>query len=234
MSEDLKFLIKLVKDASLLINEDLEVKAKGNKGDLVTNFDYEIEKFIINKIKENYPDFSIVSEEYNSSKELTDNCFTIDPIDGTVNFANKLPLWAIQVACIKNKETCAAVIYIPKLDELYYADKNGAFLNGIKIHVNNLDYNNGLYTIDGPRGIEIQTKMKDVSTHLRSYGSAAVNFSWVASGKLGAVIFGYNTSWDYVPGMYLVKQAGGFTYSENGLHIATSTKEFLEKIKENL
>ena len=51
MSKDLDFLIKVVKDASLLITEDMHVKAKDNKGDLVTNFDYEIEKFIIENIK---------------------------------------------------------------------------------------------------------------------------------------------------------------------------------------
>lgn len=236
MSSEVKFLIKIVKEASLLINKNLEVKAKGNKGDLVTNFDYEIEKYLINKIKEKYPDYSIVSEEYNSNKELTDNCFTIDPIDGTVNFANNIPLWGIQIACIKNKEPILSVIYLPKLNELYYADSTGAYLNNKKIHVNNLDYNKGLYTIDGTRGIEIQTKMKDtnISTRFRSFGSAAVNFSWVASGRIGAVIFGHNTAWDYIPGMYLVKQAGGYTYNDNNIHIAANSKEFLDILKNKI
>lgn len=121
MNKDLEFLIDLVKSASLLINDDFEIKAKGNNGDLVTNFDFEIEKFIIEKINKIYPDFSIVSEEYNSENDLTDNCFTIDRIDGTINFTNNIPLWGIQVACIRNKKTCAAVIYLPKINELFYA-----------------------------------------------------------------------------------------------------------------
>mgnify|MGYP000180565464 FL=1 len=66
MSDELKFLIDVVKGASLLITEEFEVHAKENKGDLVTNFDFEIEKYIIDKIKQNYPNFSIISEEYNS------------------------------------------------------------------------------------------------------------------------------------------------------------------------
>ena len=69
--------------------------------------------------------------------------------------------------------------------------------------------------------------MRDVSTHFRSFGSAAVNFSWVASGKLGAVIFGYNTVWDYIPGMFLVEKAGGYTYNSDNIHLATNSKEFL-------
>ena len=95
MTKELKFLIDTVKEASKLITEEFEVKAKDNKGDLVTNFDYEVEQFMINEIKKAYPNFNIVSEEFNSNEGLTDNCFTIDPIDGTINFANNIPLWGI-------------------------------------------------------------------------------------------------------------------------------------------
>ena len=105
MNKDTRFLIDLVKNANKLITDEFEVKAKGNDGDLVTNFDLEIENYMIEQIKENYPDFTIVSEEYNSDNNLTENCFTIDPIDGTINFANRLPLWGIQVACIRNGKT---------------------------------------------------------------------------------------------------------------------------------
>ena len=86
MIEELKFLIETVKEASKIITEDFEVNAKGTQGDLVTNLDYEIEKFILNKINNQYPNFDVVSEEFNSKKELTENCFTVDPLDGTVNF----------------------------------------------------------------------------------------------------------------------------------------------------
>lgn len=134
MSEELVFLIDVVKEASSLITPDFEVKAKGNNGDLVTNFDLKIEK-----LKEKYPDFDIVSEENNSDKGITENCFVIDPIDGTVNFANNLPIWAIQVAMIKNNDVVAAVIYAPRLNELYCADSRAAYFNNKKIHVNNMD-----------------------------------------------------------------------------------------------
>lgn len=155
MSDDLKFLIDVVKGASLLITDEFEINAKGEDGDLITNFDLEIEKYIIEKIKQNYPEFSIVSEEYNSEKELTDNCFTVDPIDGTINFANGLPLWGIQIACIRNKKTCAAVIYMPKINELYYADESGAYMNGKPIKVNSLNFNKGLYSVEGPKRLPV-------------------------------------------------------------------------------
>ena len=133
MTKDLLFLIDTVKKASEMITEDFTVKAKGKKGDLVTNFDFEIEKFIIAEINKEYKNFTIVSEEFNKDATLQDNCFTIDPIDGTINFAHNIPLWGIQVGLIREGKTCAAVIFLPKLNELYSADETGAYLNGKKI-----------------------------------------------------------------------------------------------------
>lgn len=233
MSDELKFLIKLVKGANLLINDEFEVKVKDAKGDLVTNFDYEIEKYIIDKIKESYPDFSIISEEYNSKEGLADNCFTIDPIDGTINFAHNIPLWGIQVACIKNKKTCAAVIYLPKLNELYYADENGAFLNDNPISVNKLDIKKGLYTIEGPGKLLGQVKMKEISPHCRDFYCAAVNFAYVACGKLSATNFIRDTLWDYIPGQFIVEKAGGISYNDTKIHIAANNEEFLQIMKNN-
>ena len=51
MIKETKFLVDVVKSASKLITEEFEVKAKDDKGDLVTNFVFEIEKFIISKLK---------------------------------------------------------------------------------------------------------------------------------------------------------------------------------------
>lgn len=233
MSKDLEFLMELVKDASLLIDDEFEVKAKDDNGDLITNFDYEIERFIIDRIKQDYPNFSIISEEFNSNNELNDNCFTIDPLDGTINFAHNIPIWGIQVACIRDKKTCAAVIYLPKLNELYYADKNGAFLNGTPISVNNCEINKGIYTVEGPGNILGELKMKKISKQYRDFHCAAINFAYVACGRFSATNFVWDTLWDYVPGQFIVEQAGGVVYNDTKMHIAANNESFLEIMKEN-
>lgn len=131
MEKITKFLINIVKKSAKLITDNLEVTAKGDFGDLVTNFDFIVEKFLIEKISKKYPDFDIISEETSNDKKLSDNCFTIDPIDGTVNFANGIPMWSVQVACIKDNQTISAVMLFPKLNQLFYADKHGAFCNAL-------------------------------------------------------------------------------------------------------
>lgn len=82
-----------------ITNEKFEITNKGGEYDLITNLDLKIEKFLIDEIKKNYPNFDIVSEEFNNNNQITENCFIIDPNDGTINFSNNIPLWGIQIAC---------------------------------------------------------------------------------------------------------------------------------------
>ncbi|MBR4745563.1 MAG: inositol monophosphatase, partial [Clostridia bacterium] len=184
----IEFLKKIVNEATKLTNKTFEVHAKGDLGDLVTNLDLEIEKFLIRKMKEIYPDYDIVSEEFNSKKQVTNNCFIIDPIDGTINFANGIPLWAIQVACVQNGKTVASVISLPKLNELYWADKTGAYLNGKQIYVREIDTKDAIYTVEGSKHLEIMQNMRDFTYKDRRFGCAGVSFSFTAAGRLhGAV-----------------------------------------------
>ena len=96
-----EFIKKIVKEAESISKKHFDVYQKDDRGDLVTNLDKEIEQYFIDEIHKNYPGFDIVSEEFNPDGTVTDNCFIIDPIDGTINFANDMPLWCIQIACRK-------------------------------------------------------------------------------------------------------------------------------------
>ena len=236
MTNDAKFLIKTAKKASKLISKKIDVKQKDDKGDLVTNFDYEIEKYIIKQINKHYPSFDIISEEFNTNNKLSKNCFTIDPIDGTVNFANNIPLWGIQIACIKNGETCSSVIYLPKLNELYFADETGAYLNNKKLEIKEKKLINCLFEVDTKDIKDTLGTISNVSNTVKKFrnlGSAALAFAWTASGKLGGTIFQSETPWDFVPGIFLVKQAGGFVVNKTGCHLASCTKEFANVLKQN-
>lgn len=220
-----KFLIRNAKKARDLINGKLIIKPKDKSGDLVTNFDEKLENFFIKKIKKAYPDFDIVSEEKNSKQSLTKNCFVIDPIDGTNNFARKIPMWGIQVACIKNGETVASVIYLPVYDELYSADKTGAYLNDDKIHVNRQNEKIGVYTIGGsiPQEYEMQTK----NPNFRHFGSAAFSLAMVACGKTSACFFRENINpWDFIPGEFLVKMAGGFSFMKDHIRVCANMQSW--------
>ena len=225
------FLKHIIKEAEKISRKNREVYEKDDKGDLVTNLDLEIEKYLIEEIKNHYPDFDIVSEEFNTDGKVTDNCFIIDPIDGTVNFANGLPLWGIQIACRKNGETIASVIDLPDLNEFYYADKTGAYLNDQKISIKEVPIKNAIYSIVGHHAFLSLEKMRKHSINNRNLGSMSIAFSFLASGRLHGVNFRVEDPWDYEPGLFLCKMAGAKIKSRPGFHAAAMNQEFLDLLE---
>ncbi|MBR4270397.1 MAG: inositol monophosphatase [Clostridia bacterium] len=224
------FLAKLVKHAANLVTSDFEVKAKDDKGDVVTNMDTKIEEFLILSLKNKYPDFDIVSEEFNSKKKVTPNCFIIDPIDGTANFSYNIPLWGIQIACVKNGEVCSAAIYLPCLKELYYADSSGAYLNKKPISVK--DYpKRRVFAVEGTEAIKILAENETKEVKFRSNKACCVNFAWASRGCYSGAFFHKDNPWDYIPGQYLMERAGGVSYNESCMHITAASPEALEILK---
>ena len=223
-----KFIQRIIREAEKFLSRDFRVYAKGSKGDLVTDIDYLVERFLIEKIQAEYPNFAIISEEFNSNAAMSENCFIIDPIDGTKNFANGLPLWGIQVACRKNGETIASVIDLPALKEFYFADESGAYLNGEKISVREVPILNAFYAVIGGDVIEAATRMQKYGSTHRVFGAACVAFAFLAAGRMHGVSFRAENPWDFEPGLFLAKQAGAVVKSEPGFHAAAMNEEFLE------
>ena len=225
---ELEFLKRIVAEANKIANKPFEVHAKGTESDLVTNIDLEIEKYLINEIKDNYPNFDVVSEEFNTNNIVTDNCFIIDPIDGTINFANSLPLWGIQIACRKNGETVASIISIPRINEVYYADSTGAYLNDKKITVKEVPIKNALYAIDGKNNLPSMLKMRKYSSNRRCLGAVSVSMAFLATGRIHGAVFRMNKPWDYEPGLFICKMAGAKIKNIDGFHAAAMNEEFLD------
>jgi len=226
--KEIEFLKKIVLNANKISENAFEVKSKGAENDLITNLDLEIENYLINEIKKEYPTFDIVSEEYNTNNKMSDNCFIIDPIDGTINFANNLPLWGIQVACRKDGKTIASVISLPRINEFYYADETGAYLNDKKINVNEVPIKNALYAIDGNNNLPCMQRMRKYSSNRRNFGGVCVSMAFVASGRIHGAVFRSDKAWDYEPGLFICKMAGASIKSINGFHAAAMNDEFLD------
>lgn len=225
---EIDFLKRIINEANEISKKRFEVYSKGGENDLVTNLDLEIEKYLINEIKENYPEFDIVSEEFNTNGTVTDNCFIIDPIDGTINFANNLPLWGIQVACRKNGKTIASVISFPRINEFYYADETGAYLNDKQISINEVPIKNTLYAIDGNNNLPCMQRMRKYSSNRRNFGGVCVSMAFVASGRIHGAVFRSDKPWDYEPGLFICKMAGAKIKSIDGFHAAAMNQEFLD------
>ena len=93
---------------------------------LVTSADLEIENYLIEKIKEKYPNDNFLTEENNPEGTLSDRTWIIDPIDGTSHFVKNTGFWGTQVAFYDKDKVKFAIIYLPVTNEVYYAAENKA------------------------------------------------------------------------------------------------------------
>ena len=200
--------------------ENLQVSSKG-PGDFVTSADKRTEKILIEELQKAHPDYGIVTEETGIiNKTNTKNRWVIDPIDGTFNFMNGVPQFAISVGYEEENEIKCGVIFNPILNEMFCAEKgNGAYLNNSRIRVSNKNrIKDALVVTGGPKAAsKIKDKIfseyinvsKNVS-NVRKFGSAALDVAYVACGRFDAYWQRELNYWDIAAGIVILKEAGGF------------------------
>jgi len=221
-----------VKAAKVLIRdfgeiEKLQVSEKG-PGDFVTASDKRVEKIIINELNVENSKYSVLCEEkgelIGKNKEKR---WIIDPIDGTTNFLNGLPHFAISIAYEEKGEILSGIIFDPIKNEMFFAEKGqGAYLNNIRTRVSNKsDFKNSLLVTGGPRYTSnIKDKVfkeyielaKKVRPPIRKSGSAALDLAYVAAGRFDGSWQRELKYWDIAAGIIIVKESGGFINNLRG------------------
>ena len=201
--------------------ENLQVSAKG-PGDFVSSSDKRTEKTIIDELQKAHPDYGIVTEESGIiNKSNIKNRWIIDPIDGTMNFLNGIPHFAISIGYEEDNEIKCGVIFDPIKNEMFCAEKgNGAYLNNSRIRVSNkknLKYS--LLVTGGPKYSSTNKEeifsqfikvSKKVHAPIRKFGSAALDIAYVASGRFDGYWQKELNYWDIAAGIIILKEAGGF------------------------
>ena len=116
--------------------ENLQVSSKA-PGDFVSSADKRTEKILISELQKAHPEYGIITEESGIiNKNNIKNRWIIDPIDGTMNFLNGLPQFAISIGYEEENEIKCGVIFNPVTNEMFCAEKgNGAYLNNSRIRV---------------------------------------------------------------------------------------------------
>ncbi|WP_245542849.1 inositol monophosphatase family protein [Thermodesulfobacterium hveragerdense] len=191
------------------------------KIDLVTSVDLKSEEKLKDGLKRIFPFASILAEEsYHPQQDLPEVFWLVDPLDGTTNFAHRLPWFAISVALMQGETPVLGMVYNPMTEELFYAVRGqGAYLNGNAIRVSSADnlLSSLLCTgfpvskiMDSPDLFillfkEFMTKCQGV----RRFGSAALDLAYVACGRYEGFWEPYLKPWDTAAGILLVEEAGG-------------------------
>ena len=232
ISPNLNIMIKASEKASKILIRDfgevekLQVSLKG-PNNFVTNADRKAEDIIIKELEKSKKNYSILTEESgfieNKDKE---NFWIVDPIDGTTNFLNGVPHFAISIAYEEEGEIVSGIIFDVIKNELFFAEKGqGAYLNNQRTRVSNKsDFKNSCLVTGGPKinskkrefiFKEYQKISTDVNSHVRKSGSAALDIAYVASGRYDGYWHREINYWDIAAGIILVKESGGFVESLN-------------------
>lgn len=197
------------------------VRHQKSDGSLCTEADIAAQEALLRELQKIYPG-SVVSEEM-SKKQQTDQwtagdtgLWCLDPIDGTTNFVNGLPYFAVSVALMRHGRSVLGVVYDPVADEMFYAEKGkGAYLNGEKLPIKEYTPTLGdavanvdLKRLNGKLGTAISTA-PPFSSH-RNYGACALEWCFTAAGRFDIYLHGGQKLWDYAAGSLILEEAGGY------------------------
>jgi myo-inositol-1(or 4)-monophosphatase len=228
---DLAFTIALAEEAGRLLTDRFErverIDFKSAK-DVVTEVDHLSEELIIQAIRGRHPGDGIVAEE--SGEHVTGaghaptagvgRAWVIDPLDGTINYANGIPFFCVSIALVEAGRPVVGVIHDPMRGETFAAADDGpATLNGRQIATSVKSKLSDFVVsmaLSGPGLITRARALRKAIRVPRSMGSAALALAYVGNGRFDAFVQqGGLSSWD-IAAAGLIAQRGGATVTDLG------------------
>lgn len=199
-----------------------EISEKDSPGDLVTIADEATEKSLSLRLAELTPSAVIVGEEAASKNPAlldalaqADEAWIIDPIDGTLNFAAGIPLFAVMLAYARKGQVKMAWLYDPVLGESVTAEEGGgAWLNGRRLKTStpsSLAHMSGVVSLRfGPRdaAMRIAENLPKIAS-LIMLRSAGQEYLTMAQGRIDFTLYRKTLPWDHAPGSLIIREAGG-------------------------
>ncbi|GFI22327.1 inositol-1-monophosphatase [Lachnospiraceae bacterium] len=203
------------------------IDEKAGHANFVTTYDKKVQQELQKRLLEILPEAVFVGEEEEIHASIAKGyAFIVDPIDGTTNFIKDYHMSAISVGLTLDGERYMGVVYNPYLNEMFTAIKGqGAFLNGIPIHVSSESIENGLvlfgtapyYEELNKKSFEMAYEYFKRSIDVRRSGSAALDLCNVAAGRAELFFELRLCPWDLAAGSLIVEEAGGkVTTAEGG------------------
>lgn len=203
-------------------------KTKTNVFDLVTEADLYSEKVITSAIESHFPEDAIMAEEgtKNDASGTESLTWVIDPIDGTVNYANRLHHWGISIGIVYQNTPVGGIVSAPALNLRYRAIKGaGATKNGVSIHVSKKSLLSEGVVVTGfpydrairaePLSAALANFLK-VAGGVRRFGAASIDFCSIADGTVIGYYEMQLKPWDMAAGLIIAEEAGAKITDFNG------------------
>lgn len=234
MSDVLDFALDLARRAGQLLcdiaGREFQIGHKTTPIDLVTEADLASERLIVDALRARFPGQAILSEEGlgsdSGSAAQYPHLWLVDPLDGTVNFAHRYPIWGLTLALAERGRVVLGVSYDPLRDELYWAERGrGAWLNGTPLHVSSAATLQASLLATGfpyQRATLADNNLPEFNAVLprvqgvRRAGAAVLDLAHLAAGRLDGYWEKHLKPWDWAAGWLLVEEAGGTVTTLDG------------------
>ncbi len=195
--------------------------------DLVTEIDHQSEAYLISEIQRRFPSHRVMAEESGETSGHDCCIWYIDPVDGTINYAHGVPFFSVSIAYEEEGVMRLGAVYDPSQDECFTAARGqGAWLNDEPIHVSQIEnLENSLlvtgFPYDAPthpdNNLNHFNRFTLTTQGVRRLGSAALDLSYVAAGRLDGFWEIRLSPWDVAAGALIVEEAGGMVTNLQGL-----------------
>jgi myo-inositol-1(or 4)-monophosphatase len=195
--------------------EDIAV-IKEYQHDIKLHIDVEAEKLIKQTIKRHFPDHSFICEESGTEQSQSEYSWVIDPLDGTVNYARKIPHFCTSIAFKSGSEYLVGVVFDPVKNELFSAVKGeAAWLNGVPLKKKNVDSLSDAIITGGflhrgavQRGTKTFTQLVNRIKKLRLFGSGALDLCYLAASRVNGYIHYSTNEWDVAAASLIATLSG--------------------------
>ncbi|ETW99620.1 inositol monophosphatase family protein [Candidatus Entotheonella palauensis] len=228
------FLQSIIRQAGAMAltyyHQGVASSAKANRGDLVTEADVAVSAFLVEAIHRRYPDHHIASEELD--EDINPGApikWIIDPIDGTRNFFNTIPVWCTLIGVLQDGQLYLGAIYDAIHDNLYFAERScGAYKNGQRIYVNQtdtLDHAYGMFSRAGEQGVygrfipEYRAafiRLVNDTTVWIHYSGSMLSLGDLASGTIDFCAFNHGLDHDLAGPLLICQEAGAVVTDHRG------------------
>ncbi|MBI2313966.1 MAG: inositol monophosphatase family protein [Betaproteobacteria bacterium] len=189
-------------------------------GSLFTEADIAAQEVLGKVLKTIHPG-PLVGEEMSQDEQSTrwlegaGGLWCVDPIDGTSNFVNGLPYFAVSVALMRQGRPVLGVVYDPVADEVFYAEQGkGAYLNGEKLPIKDQvpTLRAAMASVDLkrlPAKLALELAAHPPYSSQRNFGASTLEWCYTAAGRFDLYLHGGQKLWDYAAGALILAEAGG-------------------------